>query len=111
MKTPYWDKVLKIAEKKARAGKDPFTDQQKLNSGYWVTCACGKQSKLIPRIYGDPNNPPEDMELETLGKQFEDDVINASSVTSVRRAKRTLNEIERRAAEVIKIERMKGKTK
>lgn len=59
----------------------------------WITCACGNQCDLIPRLRGIPT----DNDLAWFGKQFSE----AVDVKNIMLAKIILQDIEQRSAELI----------
>jgi len=94
-KTPYWWVAID------KAKKFGFSDEEKDNAGSWITCACGKQDKRIPRKeLGSPN----DRKLANLGIRFCDEVDSDNPF----KAEKTLLRIEHCAAIVIAQSR-KGK--
>ena len=88
-RTPYWIKAINEAKK---TGK--FTEDQRSKAASWVTCACGKQDKFIPR---NSFGAPIDKRLDMLGLDFYRNVRDACPYT----AEETLAFIERRAAEIL----------
>ena len=94
MKTPYWTRVCNRAIERKREGKEPFTEAQKKRAAAWVTCACGKQSALIPRDFA---GEPLDGILTFFGRQF-DTAVDAGKPG---KAKRILAKIERQSLIVI----------
>lgn len=92
-KTAYWSRVLQQAAKRQAAGKPAFTANEIERAGDWVTCACGKQDKRIPRYEGEPR----DGLIRLLGYRFGHDV----EMGCVNEAKRNLARIEARAAVLI----------
>lgn len=96
-KTPYWTKVLQVAARREKTGyMRPFTKAEIDKAGDWVTCACGKQDKCIPRAY-DGTYEPADRLLNDLGMAFFDAVYTGD----VKAAKRLLGQIEMRARYVV----------
>lgn len=99
-KTPYWWTVMEKAERRLAKGRHPFTAAEETKASSWVTCACGKQDKLIPRypetsvVEGEPVDPV----LSRAGFDFFD-AVRAGDVKS---AKRLLVRIERRAIQLLK---------
>ena len=93
-RTPYWTKVIEQAKTRLRTQEEPFTDLQMQRATSWVTCACGKQDKFIPRNSG---GAPMDTELDLLGLDFYTDVKCGDPY----HAEVTLEKIERRAAEIL----------
>jgi hypothetical protein len=93
-KTPFWWKRIELAEKRGR-----FTPEDVTKASDWVTCACGRQDKRIPRhlhYTGQPTRPV-DFELQKLGMCF-DKAVQANNFDW---ARHTLLAIETRAAQVL----------
>ena len=63
-------------------------------SSRWVTCACGNQCRTIPRFH---SGMPIDNELSTLGCDFNDAILERNII----KARRILENIEKRSAELI----------
>lgn len=67
-------------------------------SSSWVTCACGNQCAIIPRLR---NGEPIDEHLRTLGRQFSIAINNMFSVNYYENskvlAKAILRDIEKRS--------------
>ena len=76
------------------AGKPAFTAHQYNLCADFVTCACGRQHKRIPR---SPSGSPLDDKLYNLGLKFAHNFDFNDPVA----ATKTLAKIERRAAEVL----------
>jgi hypothetical protein len=81
----------RIAAARQRGG---FTREDKDLAFNWVTCACGEQDPLIPRIYGCK---PLDDQLDRLGYLFYDSV----ALSRFDRAEELLAQIEQRAAQLV----------
>lgn len=77
-------------------------------AGQWVTCACGNLCFDIPRSFR--TGMPIDDELKMLGGQFYIDIdmlcwdVSASKASAARCAIGRLNAIEKRAAELLKMQ-------
>ena len=94
----HWGLIILHAEERFS-----FNQEERKQSKSWITCACGKQSDLVPRrSWGEPEN----IRLANLGKDFcnyvfENDFLAAAV---------TLVEIERQAMLIIEKElKNKGK--
>ena len=111
--TPYWWRAL--ADAKRRGGTSEVLVGR---AEGWETCACGKQSTLIPRL---GNGCPVDLQLDTLGTRFYKQVRaacndaryldrwsygpvkpRAERIRSIKRAIATMEKIERRSALLVK---------
>ncbi len=92
--TPYWWDVIDEAE-----ARGSFTEDEKVRSGAWVTCACGKQDPRIPRrtTWMGREGMPVDKELGGLGCRFCDNVHD----DHFKAARNTLIAIEQRAAHLL----------
>jgi|TARA_R110000824_G_scaffold2419_11_gene11311 hypothetical protein len=62
----------------------------------WVTCACGNQCAIIPRVFSD-GGKPEDRALAKLGMQFYRQVNARKRKAAIE----TLRKIEIRSAQLI----------
>lgn len=76
-----------------------LTDDRRLDMAFhWVTCACGNQCAIIPRLSIEHNpGAPEDNQLAHLGMRFHDDITCRAWLG----AKQTLARIEARSAILI----------
>ena len=63
----------------------------------WVTCACGNQCAIIPRLGHGDGGKPADRALEKLGMQFYRQVKNRKRKSAIE----TLRKIEIRSAQLI----------
>lgn len=93
-KTPYWWRAIESAKRRKKRGLQGFTWPVYERALGWITCACGKQDKRIPR---GPGGKPEDSRLTELGGSFAYHV----GMDQIAGAERTLRAIERRAVEVL----------
>lgn len=70
-------------------------------SSKWVTCACGNLCELIPRedniFQSGGSGMPEDRKLRNLGVRFNENILSKNQ----KRAKITLDLIEKRSAEIL----------
>lgn len=93
-----WFERIAIARKQGE-----FTNKDVDDAGNWPDCACGEQSKFIPRDYDYPNNDgygdgePQDRKLSNLGASFakavmEDEFDKAESI---------LVKIQNRSSEIL----------
>jgi len=87
----YWGKAIIQAQEDGA-----FTPELSEESGNWTTCACGKQSDMIPRQ--PDGGAPVDSILLKLGVLF-CDFVGDNAFT---RSAETLVKIEERATEVLK---------
>lgn len=92
-----WWKRIDDAEKSGG-----FSDEDYSLAADWVTCACGQQSPLVPRL---DDGTPEDPQLDTLGCDFVDRVAD----NEFGMARRVLRKIETRAGQVLAAELRKAK--
>ena len=60
----HWGQRIIAAERRGN-----FTEKDKRAAGTWVTCACGKQDKRIPRRPGGRGRPADEV-LSALGDGF-----------------------------------------
>jgi hypothetical protein len=88
-KTHWGKRILKAA------ARGSFTPGDRVDSGGWVSCACGKLVNGIPRER--LGGPPIDPRLYTLGCMFSDDVDDDEFF----KAANTLINIEDRAIQVL----------
>ena len=97
-KTPYWWEAINKAENRGQ-----FNCGEVSRANHWSTCACGKQSKLIPRysrasaILYVNIGAPKDEYLKSLGKEF----YFAIGKNQFSRARKVLSKIERRSAKLL----------
>jgi hypothetical protein len=87
----YWGKIIITAEEEGG-----FTPTNRNESMSWVTCACGKITQDIPRVFDHDTNTsdyPVDKKLQQLGNWFCSKVYNDEYLV----AAKTLIEIEERA--------------
>ena len=71
-----------------------FTQEDIINAGSWVTCACGETSAYIPRV--SRGLKPTDIELRRLGTEF---LIHVKQ-NEMAKATLVLVAIEERAVEI-----------
>ncbi len=92
----HWGRVIIHAERRGE-----FTPGEVAHASSWVTCACGKLDKDIPRWGGEGadgyNARPKDMALVNLGELF----YQAVTTDRAEAAARLLCNIERRAVSVV----------
>lgn len=77
-----------------------FTDVDKYEASSWPDCACGEQSKFIPRDYDDSDfgdGEPKDRKLVRLGASF----ANAVEGNKFKRAEDLLVKIQTRSSEIL----------
>lgn len=91
----HWGRIIIKAERQGE-----FTNEDQLASGNWVTCACGKLDKDIPRWQldvGIDKGRPKDDALVNLGGLF----CHAVMENRFTSAAHLLCNIERRAISVV----------
>ena len=100
--TNWWAELTILKELKEK-GKDNWTEEEKEKyfelvglSASWVTCACGNQCSIIPRL--GINGMPKDSALASDGQEFYNNVASLE----VDKAVSTLERIEKRSEELIK---------
>jgi hypothetical protein len=100
-KTPYWHTAIEAAK---RRGTFLAVDVRRAES--WISCACGKQDKSIPRYTRKEADAsirpvragmPKDRVLADLGVSFLDSV----EFNDPESAARVLTSIEKRAAKIL----------
>lgn len=107
-KKPFdWNAALRILYSEMTHDK---IDEMAMFAGNWVTCACGNQCEIIPRIWSSAI--PKDRLLAILGMRFYDcihgmqmsfHVANKANFNRFRRSAIVcLAKIEARSAEIIK---------
>ena len=87
----YWGNIIIEAEE-----RNCFTEENEIDSGGWVTCACGRVTSDIPRY--ENKGRPQDKILNRLGDYFP---ITVEADEFLEAAK-TLVRIEKRALRVAK---------
>lgn len=93
----FWGKRILAAKKRGE-----FTSKDIEDAADWPTCACGKLDKDIPRAEW---GAPIDQELESLGCDFADAVDS----DNFKNAMDVLENIQRRAGEVLYAAKQKKK--
>jgi hypothetical protein len=92
---PYWPHVIRQAAQRKKQRKPAFTSKQKRLAKAWLSCACGKLDKRIPK---ELDGAPKDCRLFSLGIDF----AMAVARDNPQGALDLLRKIQKREAELLK---------